>query len=627
MSLRSEPPTTPIPLAPAPATPQAELNGTVPKPKDTVQVEVKETGREFLETIVFVFFLVLLLKAFVAEAFVIPTGSMAITLLGDHTPVICERCKHAYDINFQASVRPMPVECECPICQNRQRIEVPRAEGGDKVLVQKTQYDLTDPKRFDVIVFMFPGDVDYLPADRTLFENVTGRRRGGPQEDYGPRNFIKRLVGLPGEKLAIWYGDLYLVEKDAQGREVLKLARRPPDKMLAMRRIVFDNDYVNKNAKPPLVTRWRTDTDLAINVTREWLAEDDERTFTSPQDSTAFHWLRYRHLVQPIEPPNERVWANEAQIERPVLRRPEGPPPQPRLISDFLNYNPPFDQRSQHWVGDLMFEGEVEVVEPKGSVVLELNSGVDSCHARFDLATGNVQLRIMRNGQLLNLANASAATPLHRPGKHAVRFANFDKRLTLWVDGKLIFGDGVEFDPPADADRGPRVSDLYPVSIGARDAHVKVRKLQVWRDVYYIRQDRMDVPGAGNEAEAMSIPPAQGLQLIRAELVRAPKDLPDEWSAASWAANRILHKNWLRFYTKETEVDELAGGMPGPKFYPEVHPKFHPSDRFNADEYFALGDNSVQSKDSRYWGQVPKNLLLGKAVAIYWPWSRWRLIR
>src|SRR5260370_26441323 len=45
-------------------------------------MENKDSFREIVETIVFVVVLVLLLKAFVAEAFVIPTGSMAETLYG-----------------------------------------------------------------------------------------------------------------------------------------------------------------------------------------------------------------------------------------------------------------------------------------------------------------------------------------------------------------------------------------------------------------------------------------------------------------------------------------------------------------------------------------------------------------
>jgi signal peptidase I len=43
--------------------------------------------------------------------------------------------------------------------------------------------------------------------------------------------------------------------------------------------------------------------------------------------------------------------------------------------------------------------------------------------------------------------------------------------------------------------------------------------------------------------------------------------------------------------------------------------------------YFVLGDNSATSKDSRYWGFVPKNNLLGQAMVIYWPVQRIRVIK
>jgi len=45
------------------------------------------------------------------------------------------------------------------------------------------------------------------------------------------------------------------------------------------------------------------------------------------------------------------------------------------------------------------------------------------------------------------------------------------------------------------------------------------------------------------------------------------------------------------------------------------------------DSFFVLGDNSASSQDSRYWGFVPKKNILGKAMLIYWPPRRIRIIK
>lgn len=47
-----------------------------------------------------------------------------------------------------------------------------------------------------------------------------------------------------------------------------------------------------------------------------------------------------------------------------------------------------------------------------------------------------------------------------------------------------------------------------------------------------------------------------------------------------------------------------------------------------ADAYFALGDNSYNSFDSRYWGPVPQENLVGRGFLVYWPFiPHWGLIR
>ncbi|MBI2807463.1 MAG: hypothetical protein HYX68_20970 [Planctomycetes bacterium] len=93
--------TPPIPLEPAQVkSPPAPVIG------DKKDAETKDTFRELIETVVFVVVLVLMLKTFLAEAFVIPTGSMATTLLGYHHKKVCEQCGRRNLINASEEAEP-----------------------------------------------------------------------------------------------------------------------------------------------------------------------------------------------------------------------------------------------------------------------------------------------------------------------------------------------------------------------------------------------------------------------------------------------------------------------------------------------------------------------------------------
>lgn len=557
--------------------------GAASKKEEPLYEEVRDVWREWFETVSFVVFLVLMLKAFVAEAYVIPTGSMATTLLGDHMYLTCPRCGEKYPVNasnggerleqekLNDGRKTFKLEGCCPNCQYVVSNPSEALDGGDKVLVLKPIFDMFKPKRHDTVVFKYPLQ---------------------PQKEFGAYNYIKRLWGLPGEKLAIWGGDVYLVEGDK-----LKIIRKPPDKMLRMRRLVNNNDLLNPNFNPPLNSSWSPVNDKLEPPAADanaWESANFGMIWASKQKEGPVQWLRYQHQFEPV-----RAGGIPARF----------PPVQgPHLITNFMAYNH-LELRIQHealdWVGDLMVEAEVEVQETKGQFILQLRKSVISAEARFDLETGKCTVVLMKDGK--ELSTHQANTGINSKAKHLVRFANFDQRLTLWVGSKLIFGDGIEYAEPTEAERGPRLADFLPIGLGVQNARTVVKKLSVWRDIYYSRHP--DEPDALVNQDALMISNEEFRKL-----------------AAQGELHSIRRGAWLPYYPGLVKWQNQNGSMGEPRFYPKVDMS-HPSDRFNDDEYFMLGDNSLASQDSRYWGQVPVRMLLGQAIFVYWPFRNFQSIR
>ena len=76
--------------------------------------------------------------------------------------------------------------------------------------------------------------------------------------------------------------------------------------------------------------------------------------------------------------------------------------------------------------------------------------------------------------------------------------------------------------------------------------------------------------------------------------------------------------------TKLNPNNGYKGYCNGPLFLTDPESTFRVPEK----RYFAMGDNSYNSSDSRYWGTVPEENLMGCGLFVYWPFTKhWGLIR
>jgi signal peptidase I len=419
------------------------------KPVDAVS-RAKSRAAEIANTfewLITAFALAFVFRAFVMEAFRIPTGSMADTLLGAHYMLRCTECGYKY--YYGTGPGPAPIHQDytrCPSCGYYQATPAIPGEGpssGDRILVLKCIYQFVEPRQWDVVVFKNPLDP--------------------------PINYIKRLVGRPGETVEIIDGDVYI-----NGQ----ISRKPPKVQNELWMPIYDNDYRPARPEEPAFNRHTWKQPFRNTNGSNWTVDED--------NPTAFH-----------------LESEPARVNRLVYDTSAG--------NDFratYAYDETIDYRFMPYCSDLMIRFRVTSARTAGSASSPQAGSAGASLGKYgSIYTGRVdfngEMSITRlkdaNEQVL-ATRTIGSLPTARPT--LLRFANVDHRLTLeFGNEKLIYDMGRGPD-----DAGPHKTRIEPTASIFGSGKLSISHLALFRDIHYTAGNpNTNSPGRAAEGNPLTL--------------------------------------------------------------------------------------------------------------------------
>jgi signal peptidase I len=142
--------------------------------------------RNVLQLVVGVFAAALVVHTWLLMGLVVPVtvsgSSMAPTLQGPRREFRCGACQFDFAVGLDQLVD--DDQAPCPRCGKVAAAKRGGDLGGDRMLVDRTAFAFRPPRRWEVVVFRSPMDAKQL--------------------------FVKRIVGLPGETIAIRKGGVWV---------------------------------------------------------------------------------------------------------------------------------------------------------------------------------------------------------------------------------------------------------------------------------------------------------------------------------------------------------------------------------------------------------------------------------
>lgn len=420
--------------------------------------------KETFVSLIISFVMALVFRSYIVEAFVIPTGSMAPTLLGAHIEFTSDQTGYQWNVNpwyeNSSRTRPLPLQGQTygrlppadgapsatdPMTTSKLNSlggrtnphknigyviqpEIKKLRAGDRILVQKYLYNLFPPKRWDVVVFKNP--------------------------ELASQNFIKRLIGLPGEEIWIVDGDIF-VREDAS--EQWHIARKPPSTQRGLWRRVFSSEYAP--IRPEL---------------------DGQTWFKSPWSGA--NWLTGARQSYRCETPDQ------SRLEWNSTTWP---------IWDWVPYNE-WPGKLRYWnqigrfpVGDVRLKAGIEPDESGLEVIAMVGTREHEFRALFGPDRVGLEMRRRAPGSGIGIdwieLTATDWSGFDAGTVTSVEFWHVDQALALVVDGRRLLETTYEWSPSdrlryatgQDADVY-RKGDRGTPSLGADDTYKRVKPSLSW---------------------------------------------------------------------------------------------------------------------------------------------------